>query len=305
MSLSSEEYRDHLRSTSLRAGFSFDDVVLPDERGIGVNGLRLCYLDWGTPGKPPILFLHGGALTAHTWDLCCLALRADYHCLALDQRGHGDSDWAPDADYSIAVQREDIKGFAAALGLDRFILVGMSMGAINGLAYAIAYPETLSALVLIDAGPSLRRPGSRRIRDFVHGGAEPETLEAIVARALAFNPRRDPIILRRSLMHNLRRQEDGTWVWKYDRQRFRAMADDRHGAERHRLADGLAEVICPTLVVRGSESDVFHDEDAERLAAGLPDGRWVKIPQAGHTVQGDNPRDLVAALRLFLDRAAI
>ena len=177
----------------------------------------------------------------------------------------------------------------------------MSTGAINGLAYAIAYPETLSALVMIDAGPYLRRPGSRRIRDFVNGGAEPETLEAVIARALAFNPRRDPLILRRSLMHNLRRQEDGNWVWKYDRRRFRAMADDRLGAERRGLADGLAEVSCPTLVVRGGESDVFHDEDAERLAASVPDGRWVKIPQAGHTVQGDNPKDLVAALRAFLD----
>ena len=301
MSLSSEEYREHLRSTSLRAGFGFDDVVLPDQRRVAVNGLGLCYLDWGTLGKRPILFLHGGALTAHTWDLCCLALRADYRCLALDQRGHGDSDWAPDADYSIAAQRDDIKGFAAAFGLRRFVLVGMSMGAINGLAYAIAYPETLSALVMIDAGPYLRRAGSRRIRDFVNGGAEPETLEAVIARALAFNPRRDPLILRRSLMHNLRRQEDGNWVWKYDRRRFRAMADDRLGAERRGLADGLAEVSCPTLVVRGGESDVFHDEDAERLAASVPDGRWVKIPQAGHTVQGDNPKDLVAALRAFLD----
>ena len=79
------------------------------------------------------------------------------------------------------------------------------------------------------------------------------------------------------------------------------MADDRHGAERRSLADRLAEVGCPTLVVRGGESDVFLDEDAERLAAGLRDGRWVKIPEAGHTVQGDNPRDLVAALRAFLD----
>jgi pimeloyl-ACP methyl ester carboxylesterase len=301
MSLSGEEYRDHLRSTALRAGFSLDDIVLPDQHRLAVNGLRLRHLDWGTKGKRPILFLHGGALTAHTWDLCCLALREDFHCLALDQRGHGDSDWAPDADYSIAAQREDIKGFAAALGLDRFILVGMSMGAINGLAYAIAYPQTLSALVLIDAGPNLRRPGSRRIRDFVNGGAEPETLEAIIARALAFNPRRDPLTLRRSLMHNLRRQQDGNWVWKYDRRRFRAMADDRHGAERRSLADRLAEISCPTLVVRGGESDVFFDEDAARLAAGLPDGRWVKIPEAGHTVQGDNPKDLVAALRAFLD----
>ncbi len=300
MTLSAEEYRDHLQSTSVRAGFSFADVMLPDERTVAVNDLRFRYLDWGKEGERPILFLHGGALTAHTWDLCCLALRDDFHCLALDQRGHGDSQWAPDADYSIAAQREDVRGFAEAIGLDQFVLVGMSMGAINGLAYAIAYPETLSALVLIDAGPNVRRPGSSRIRDFVNGGAEPEPLEAIIDRALAFNPRRDPLILRRSLMHNLRRQDDGNWVWKYDRRRFQSMGGDRHGEERRSLADGLANVTCPTLVVRGAESDVFHDDDAERLAAGLPDGRWVKIPKAGHTVQGDNPKDLVAALRDFL-----
>ncbi len=300
MSLSSEEYRQHLQSTAARAGFIFDDVALPAERDVVVGGLRFRYLDWGGDGLRPILFLHGGALTAHTWDLCCLALRDEFHCMALDQRGHGDSDWAPDIDYSIAAQREDVRGFAQALGLDDFVLVGMSMGAINGLAYAIQYPETLSALVLIDAGPNVRRPGSTRIRDFVNGGAEPSSLEAIIERALAFNPRRDPLILRRSLMHNLRRQDDGSWVWKYDRRRFQGMGGDQHAAERRGLADGLANVTCPTLIVRGSESDVFHDEDAERLAAGLPDGRWVKIPKAGHTVQGDNPKDLVAALHEFL-----
>ena len=300
MSLSSEEYRDHLKSTSVRAGFDFADVVLPQERRVAVGDMRFRYLDWGREGGRPILFLHGGALTAHTWDLCCLALRDDYHCMALDQRGHGDSDWAADADYSIASQREDVKGFAEAVGLENFVLVGMSMGAINGLAYAIEYPETLSALVLIDAGPNVRRPGSTRIRDFVNGGAKPETLEAIIERALAFNPRRDPLILRRSLMHNLRRQEDGNWVWKYDRRRFQGMGGEKHAEERRSLADGLARVTCPTFVVRGSESDVFHDEDAERLASGLPNGRWIKIPRAGHTVQGDNPKDLVAALREFL-----
>ena len=300
MTLSAEEYHDHLKTTAVRAGFSFDEVVLPEQHRVTVNGLGFRYLDWGTKGLRPILFLHGGALTAHTWDLCCLALRDDYHCMALDQRGHGDSDWAPDVDYSISAQREDIKGFAKAAELDQFVLVGMSMGAINGLAYAIAYPETLSALVLIDAGPNVRRPGSRRIRDFVNGGAEPETLEAIIERAMSFNPRRDPLVLRRSLMHNLRQQSDGTWIWKYDRRRFQQMGGDQHAAERRGLADGLARVTCPTLVVRGGESDVFHDEDAERLAAGLPDGRRVTIPKAGHTVQGDNPKDLAAALRDFL-----
>jgi pimeloyl-ACP methyl ester carboxylesterase len=179
------------------------------------------------------------------------------------------------------------------------VLVGMSMGAINGLAYAIRYPETLSALVLIDAGPDVRRRGSSRIRDFVNGGAKPESLDAIIERALAFNPRRDPKVLRRSLMHNLRRQEDGNWVWKYDRRRFQQMGE-AHAAERQGLADGLARVTCPTLVVRGAESDVFHEEDGERLAQRLPDGRFITIPRAGHTVQGDNPKDLAAALRNFL-----
>jgi len=300
MTLSAEEYHDHLRTTAVRAGFSFDEVVLPEEHRVTVNGLGFRYLDWGNKKQRPILFLHGGALTAHTWDLCCLALRDDYHCMALDQRGHGDSDWAPDADYSISAQREDVKGFAEAVGLDQFVLVGMSMGAINGLAYAIAYPETLSALVLIDAGPNVRRSGSRRIRDFVNGGTKPETLEEIIERAMSFNPRRDPLILRRSLMHNLRQQTDGTWIWKYDRRRFQQMGGDQHAAERRGLADGLARVTCPTLVVRGRESDVFHDEDAERLAGSLLDGHWVTIPKAGHTVQGDNPKDLAAALRDFL-----
>jgi pimeloyl-ACP methyl ester carboxylesterase len=300
MTLSADEYRDHLETTAVRAGFTFGDVVLPNEHDVSLGQLRFRYLDWGTKGLRPILFLHGGALTAHTWDLCCLALRDEFHCIALDQRGHGDSSWAPDADYSIGAQREDIRGFADRLGLERFVLVGQSMGAINGLAFAVTHPERLSALVMIDAGPEVRRRGSSRIREFVNGGAKPETLEEIIERALAFNPRRDPQILRRSLMHNLRRQPDGNWSWKYDRSRFQRLDQDTHLAERRRLADNLANVTCPALVVRGAESDVFHQEDAERLARNFPDGRQITIAQAGHTVQGDNPKALVAALREFL-----
>ena len=300
MTLSAEEYHDHLKTTAVRAGFAFGDVVLPGEHDVSVGQLRFRYLDWGTKGLRPILFLHGGALTAHTWDLCCLALRDEFHCVALDQRGHGDTDWAPDADYSIGAQREDIRGFADRLGFDRFVLVGQSMGAINGLAFAVTHPERLSALVMIDAGPEVRRRGSSRIREFVNGGAKPETLEEIIERALAFNPRRDRQILRRSLMHNLRQQPDGSWSWKYDRRRFQRLDHDTHLAERRRLADDLANVTCPALVVRGAESDVFHQDDAERLAKNFPDGRQVAVAQAGHTVQGDNPRDLVAALREFL-----
>src|SRR5205809_4145912 len=300
MTLSPDEYHDHLKTTSVRAGFSFPDVVLPSEKTVLVGHLRFRYIDWGNEELRPLLFLHGGALTAHTWDLCCLALRDEFHCIALDQRGHGDTDWAHDADYSIGAQLADTKGFVDKLGLDKFILVGMSLGAINSLAFAVAHPERLSNLVIIDAGPEMRRPGSSRIRDFVTQVQETVTVEAIIEKALEFNPRRDPKILRRSLMHNLRQQPDGTWKWKYDTQRFKALDHEKHRAERAKLADGLARIACPALVVRGGESDVFHEEDGTRLAQRLPRGKFVTVPKAGHTVQGDNPKDLVAELRRFL-----
>jgi esterase len=301
MSLSPQEYREHLSTTGARAGFSFEDanIVLPESREFHHGRMRFHYLDWGNRHLPPIVFLHGGALNAHTWDLVCLALRDEYRCLALDQRGHGDSDWSHEADYSMGAQLADTKGFADHLGFDKFILVGMSLGAINSLAFATNHPERLEKLVIIDAGPEMRRPGSSRIRDFVNGVADTVTIEAIIEKALEFNPRRDPKILRRSLMHALRQQPDGTWKWKYDRRRFQALDQETHRAERAKLADGLSRIICPTLVVRGGDSDVFHEEDAERLAARLPHGRKVTIPRAGHTVQGDNPKDLVTELRRF------
>src|SRR5260370_8774913 len=263
MTLSADEYHDHLKTTAVRAGFSFDEVVLPSAKTVLVDKLRFRYLDWGNEALRPILFLHGGAFTAHTWDLCCLALRDEFHCMALDQRGHGDSDWAPDADYSIAAQREDVRGFVDALGLDRFVLSGMSMGAINALAFAVSYSERLSALVLIDAGPEVRRSGSSRIRDFVSVRAEPASLEEIIERALAFNPRRDPKILRRVLMHNLRQQSAGTWIWKYDRKRFQQIDRDAHDAERRGAARGLPRITCPPLAGRGAENQRFPEEDAQ------------------------------------------
>jgi pimeloyl-ACP methyl ester carboxylesterase len=129
---------------------------------------------------------------------------------------------------------------------------------------------------------------------------ETVTVEAIIEKALKFNPRRDPKILRRSLMHNLRQQPDGTWRWKYDTARFHKLDQEAHRAERAKLADGLQRIACPTMVVRGGDSDVFHEEDGIRLAQRLPKGKFVTVPRAGHTVQGDNPKDLVAELRRFL-----
>jgi esterase len=300
VSLSPDEFREHLALASATAGVVLPELVLPAAHHIILRRMRFHYLDWGTPGRPAIVFLHGGGLNAHTWDLICAALRTERHCLALDQRGHGDSEWSPEMDYATESHVADLDAFVDRLGLDRFVLVGMSLGGNNALAWSGTHSRRLAGLVLVDVGPEVRHAGVRKIAAFTSEATPLDSVEDFVAKALSFNPRRDATLLRRSLLHNLRRRPDGKWMWKYDqrhRGRFDPAAYDRR---RQLLWSAVSRVTCPTLVVRGAESDVFHDEDAERLANALPAGRWVKVAGAGHTVQGDNPAGLLVALRNFL-----
>ena len=298
------EMARHLREAADLAELPLPEVVLPGEHELVANGLRLHYLDWGTAGRQPILFLHGGSLTARTWDLVCLALRRDYHCLALNLRGHGDSDWSPAADYSLEAQRGDVEALVDRLGLERFVLVGMSLGGSVSLTYAGKHASRLAALVLVDVGPETREAGRRRIAEFVSGPRELDSIEQFVERAVAFNPLRRPELLRRSLIHNLRQTPDGKWTWKYDPRRMSsATAEDRDRRRRELWAE-VPKITCPALVVRGGKSENFLDEDAEKLAAALPCGSWVRIDGAGHTVQGDRPKALVEALRRFLGSGA-
>jgi esterase len=304
MSLPPEEFRAHLELSAATAGMSLPELVLPDEHHLLLRRMRFHYLDWGTAGLPPVVFLHGGGLNAHTWDLVCLALRRARHCVALDQRGHGESEWSPQMDYSTESQVGDLDAFVEALGLERFVLVGMSLGGVNALAWAGRNSPRLAGLVLIDVGPEIRTDGVRKIAAFTSENAPLDSVDQFVEKALAFNPRRNRDLLRRSLLHNLRRMPDGRWMWKYD-QRHRGKVDPGAQARRRDLLWSAVDgVECPTLVVRGAQSDVFHDEDAERLAGRLRDGRWVRVEGAGHTVQGDNPAGLLVPLSAFLDEVA-
>jgi esterase len=294
--------REHLRLAAEISGVDVE-IVLPARRHTVVGGFRLHYLDWGTHGRQPIVFLHGVALNAHTWDVVCLAMRERYHCLALDQRGHGDSEWAPDADYSPEAHLRDIEGFADHLGLDQFVLVGHSMGGLNALVYANTHSDRLAALAIVDIGPGMRSGGAQRIRDFVAETAELDSLEDAVEKALAFNPRRDPRLLRHSLQYNLRELPSGKWARKHDLRMWKQ--GELREKQRARIREYFKDthrIKCPTLIIRGAASDVFLDEDAEKFAQTFPKGRYVRIEGAGHTVQGDNPRALSQALAQFLDR---
>ena len=300
MSLTDAELREHLTLAAAKAGLSLPELVLPATHDVVLRRMRFHYLDWGTAGRPPIVFLHGGGLNAHTWDLVCLGLRRERHCFALDQRGHGDSEWSPEMDYTTESQVGDLEAFVDRLGLERFVLVGMSLGGVNALAWAGRHGQRLAGLVIVDVGPEIRTAGVQKIAAFTSDQKPLDSIDEVIERALAFNPRRDPRLLRLSLRHNLRQTPKGQWMWKYD-QRHRGKAEPgAYERRRDLLWDAVGKVPCPTLVVRGAQSDVFHDEDAERLAGALPRGRWVRVENAGHTVQGDNPAGLLTELRTFL-----
>jgi esterase len=290
---------EHLKLAASIAGVDVQRFVLPESRHVLVGNMRFHYLDWGTAGKRPVLFLHGGGLNAHTWDLVCLSLRDDFHCLALDLRGHGDSEWSPQGDYAIASHVRDVEGFVDLLGLKDFVLVGMSLGAVTAASYASVHGQELAALVIIDAGPEIQRAGGQKIRDFVVDTATLDSIDEFVAKAISFNPRRDPRLLRRSLLYNLRATPDGKWMRKNDTRHMGVRPFESIIDESRRQWDGVPSISCPTLVVRGANSDVFRDEDAAKLAASLRNGRWVKVDNAGHTVQGDNPAGLLAVMREF------
>jgi esterase len=289
----------HLRLASELAGLEVDEVVAPVERHIVVDGLRLHYLDWGRGDRPPVLFLHGGRLTAHTWDLVCLGLRGKHHCLALDQRGHGDSEWSPSVDYAPDAYARDIHGLIEQLGLERPVLVGQSLGGLNALTYATRAADRLAGIVAIDVGPDFQREGAKRVTRFL-ADPGPGSVEDFVERARAANPRRDPRLLRYSLQHNLRRLPDQTWTWKYDPRRITPEHFASLMRSLERLRESTAAITCPALVVRGAQSDVLNDEQAADFAASLPDGRWAKVEAAGHNVQSENPRELVRILTGFL-----
>lgn len=271
-------------------------MTTPSDRIANVGGLDLHYLDWGTAGRPPLVCLHGITQTAHSWDEVAPALARAYHVRALDQRGHGDSAWAPDGDYRIATQNRDVEAFLGTVAAAPAVLVALSMGGLVAMTLAARAPAIVRALVVVDIAPEVKRSGVENIRNFVAATDELDTFEAFVTRAHAFNPRRSIENIRERLGHNLKQLPSGRWTWKYDPML-------RNPA---RLGDGMGDlwkeieaIRCPVLVVRGGESDVLDPEVAARF--GRIVGAEVRtVPGAGHSVMGDNPAGFLAAVEPFL-----
>jgi pimeloyl-ACP methyl ester carboxylesterase len=261
------------------------------------GGLTLNYVDWAGTGEP-ILFLHGGALTCHTWDLVCLAMRDGFHCVALDLRGHGESAWADS--YTIEACVNDVAAAIADFGWTRVHVVGMSLGGIIGAHYAATPGARASNLVMIDVAPNTDFGAIGPARQFMERPIADLTLDQLVEEAIGASARgeRDRILYR--FLHMTRIGPDGKLAWRQDRTKPR---DYGHLLGRLQELTDLAPVIpCPVLVVRGGRSRVLTDEKVAAFAVHCRDGHWLTIPGAGHNVQEDEPLALATTLRRFMSR---
>ena len=289
-----------LYDAARQMGVPFAAESKPTDKNIQINGMNFHYLEWGDAANPTILMLHGNSQQAHSWDFVSLALSDKYHVLAMDQRGHGDSDWAPEADYLIDSFQRDIDGFVEAMGLDKFVLFGHSMGGRNSYVWASRHPGALKALVIVDTGPVNARRGQDRMARFRELPDELDSFEEFAQRVIEYTGRSRAQVLG-ALQYSIRQRSDGKWIWKADKI-WRTPGRRETGYTSDQLWDCVRKLECPTLVVRGGNSDVFPVETMQQMEEIIPGCETVTISGAGHLVQGDNPADFVTAVNKILAR---
>ncbi len=271
------------------------------------DGLSLSLVRWSHEGVA-LMFLHGFDNDAHVWDDSAPALAPYYQTLALDLRGHGESERDPKARYDHRTMARDVEAVLEQLGVQRVVLVGHSMGGRVAMHYTRRNPTKMAGLVLVDVGPELDTRGVTRIQ------LEMQTAEPTFASVSEFEDVlavRYPVTARATLArlarHWLRRRADGRYEPRTDpafsRRRSDRSPEDARAwlrKETETLWEALRKTPCGTLVIRGAASDVFDPETAERMVEeALPNGRLDVIPRSGHSVMLDNPEGFLASLTGF------
>jgi pimeloyl-ACP methyl ester carboxylesterase len=303
------EYAQIMADAAAAQGITASSLEPPTDHEVELNGIRFHYLDWGNEHLPHVVLLHGGSLTAHTWDMAALLLRDRYHLVALDQRGHGDTGWTPDdqiGDDNSDLMLEDTRQFIEHLGYDHLTLVGMSMGGMNTIRYSARHPERLDAVGIVDIAPETMRAGQIEMEQFRQATETLNSFDDFLNRAIKFMPHRPEAHLRYSLTHSLKAVEDG-WTWKQDHRRREGMnqgSEEEQQAAREARAEALwADVKAiqqPALLFRGENSKILAHDSAERTVAEMQNARLVVIPRATHNVHSDNPTDFARELDAFL-----
>lgn len=276
------------------------DTVKPENRYIGINGLRLHYLDWGGHGKQPMLLLHGFMGHAHVWDAFALEFKKDYHVISLDQRGHGESEWSQKLAYSIDDHFSDICRFVDILALDPIIVIGHSMGGRNGLFYAACFPERIERLILVDSRPWASESSSNALMQLlIHFPLEAETLEQVVGSIRTLYPLLAPDVAHHIASYGYRQTEGGKYVPRYDARMSSQFPKASFSAEN--LCSFLRDIPSPTLIVRGEKSPFLSREDAKRIVDLLPRGMLREISRSTHMPVQENAEEFETVVWEFLN----
>ena len=273
----------------------------------GVDDLVLVADEWNrdapsAAGRPSILMLHGGGQNRFSWKNTGQILADEgFHVVALDSRGHGDSDRAPNANYTVDALCADTLAVLDQIGRP-VILIGASMGGMTGMLVADeAGPEKVTKLVLVDVVPRYDKDGSARIRDFMASGVNGfETLEEAADAVAAYLPYRTKPRSPEGLKKNLRLR-DGRWYWHWDPAFLTAPDDDRF-VRMQKLEQAVADLTIPILLIRGKLSDVVSPEGVKDFLAKVPNAEFVELSDAGHTAAGDDNDAFSDAVVQFVSR---
>ena len=294
-----DEFRSLLASAT-DLGIPHRSDIAYRSRNIVLRQQRFHFLEWGAPEAPAILLLHGGHQSAHSWDLVSLHLARQYRVLALDQRGHGDSEWSRDVSYGNHEMSLDAEAFIQAMGLRRPLVMGHSMGGRNAMLMTKRDPSWLRALAVVDIGPELSGRGREVILGFVNANEEFDNLDHFVANVRKYDPYRSREHIERTVKYNMLERADGKYVSKCDSNPRRLGVVRGQGPLENITLEEAGAFDLPVLIVRGANSNILAADAAERFRDALPCGTLVTVPDCGHNVHGQNTKGFIAAIEGFL-----
>ena len=272
---------------------------MPSRQSAIVNGLDLAYYEWGTSGAPIMICLHSHTNNAASWREFAEYASDGYHVFALDQRGHGNSEWASDG-YKRDKFVEDLAGFIIGKGFRKVTLVGCSMGGLHSILYAYSNPDVVSRIIMVDIAPE---PSPERL------GAPPpppvpmefDSLNMGFEWLRTGNGLASDKRLLEEAKTRLKETENGKWIWKADLEGFDNPLPDMTSSELiGRYWSAIEAIACPILEIRGSESGLVSDETIQKMKDLGNDVSSVDVEGAGHVVMVDKPEAFIDATKGFI-----
>ena len=272
---------------------------MPSVKTAKVNGLELGYYEWGNPGNPVLICLHSHTNTAVSWREFAEFASTKYHVFAIDQRGHGNSDWAKDG-YARDRFVEDLSEFIKDNNFEKITLVGCSMGGWHSILYAVDNPDLVQRIVMVDIAPE---PSQERMEAPPAPPTPMEfpTLEHGFQWLRSGNELASDSRLLEDTKARLRQTDSGSWTWKADLEGFDYPLPDITDASLISRYWSAIEVIrCPILEIRGVESNLVSDSTIEKMKHLGKEVSSVDVSRAGHVVMVDQPEVFIEAIKVFV-----